>query len=113
MILFFDTETTGLTPGKIIQLSYILYADGKVKGKNFFFSVDYIPIESTLIHGFTAEKIRQLSNGLVFGDYADEIYEDFSSAEMIVAHNVAFDVKFLIEEFLSCGSHFKYKESFD
>ena len=44
-ILMFDTETTGLRPGQICQLSYIVIDNStkpyKVYGKNFFFSVDY------------------------------------------------------------------------
>ena len=43
-LLFFDTETTGIKPGSICQLSYIT-VDASAKpqittGKNFFFTVD-------------------------------------------------------------------------
>ena len=37
MIIYFDTETTGLSPGGIIQLSYIMQDSNGVVGKNFFF----------------------------------------------------------------------------
>ena len=55
MILFFDTETTGLMPGRIIQLSYIMQTETDVKAKNFFFYVDYIEPSAVAVHGFTPE----------------------------------------------------------
>ena len=42
MIIFFDTETTGLIPGRIIQLSYIMQSETEVRAKNFFFAVEYV-----------------------------------------------------------------------
>ena len=36
MIIYFDTETTGLYPGQICQLSYVMQDEGKVVAKNFF-----------------------------------------------------------------------------
>ena len=49
MTIYFDTETTGLIPGRIIQLSYIIDNDGEVSAKNFFFAVDYVPEEAVKI----------------------------------------------------------------
>lgn len=113
MVIYFDTETTGLKPGRIIQLSYIIDDGFSFKGKNFFFAVDYIPIESTMIHGFTVEKIYSLSGGKTFDDFADEIYNDFSSAKLIVGHNVTFDIGFLTAEFERLGKRFDYKNALD
>ena len=42
MILFFDTETTGLIPGRIIQLSYVMQSETATTAKNFFFAVEYV-----------------------------------------------------------------------
>ena len=113
MILFFDTETTGLYPGRIIQLSYIL-ADGvSLKAKNFFFAVEYIEPSASAVNGFTVEKLAELSQGRTFSWDIDEIYDDFAAADLIVAHNVAFDVNFLIAEFSYQDRKFRYKEEFD
>lgn len=113
MVIYFDTETTGLKPGRIIQLSYIIDDGVTFKGKNFFFAVDYIPVESTMIHGFTVEKIYALSGGKTFDDFADEIYNDFSSANLIVGHNVMFDIGFLTAEFERIGRTFDYNNALD
>lgn len=113
MIIYFDTETTGLTPGRIIQLSYVIDNDGELTAKNFFFAVEYVPPEVVAIHGFSAEKLAVLSNGKTFSDCIDEIDNDFKKADVIVAHNVNFDVKFLEAEFSYQDRIFKYNETLD
>lgn len=113
MILFFDTETTGLFPGRIIQLSYVMTDGETTIAKNFFFGVSYIEPSATKVHGFTVEKIQKLSGGKTFSYDIDEIYDDFLSADLIVAHNVKFDIGFLIAEFNYQDRIFRYRESFD
>lgn len=113
MILFFDTETTGLIPGGIIQLSYLMQTESSVKAKNFFFAVDYIEPSATEVHGYTVEKIYELSNGRTFSEFMEEIYDDFSSAELVVAHNARFDIGFMIAEYYRRDRRFRYKEEFD
>ena len=113
MILFFDTETTGLTPGGIIQLSYIMQTESGTTAKNFFFAVDYIEPSATAVHGFTVEKIYELSGGRTFSEYMEEIYDDFFAADLIVAHNVKFDIGFMIAEFCYQDRRFRYKQEFD
>lgn len=113
MLLYFDTETTGLRPGKICQLSYIMdYEDGKIIAKNFFFSVPFIEPSAVMVHGFTVEKLKVLSKGKVFADFADEIANDFYQADTIIAHNISFDLSFLRQEFLEIGKPFRYKNEF-
>ena len=113
MILFFDTETTGLIPGGIIQLSYIMQSECDVKTKNFFFAVDYIEPSATEVHGYTVEKIYELSGGRTFSEFMEEIYDDFASADLIVAHNAKFDIGFLIAEYYRRERQFRYREEFD
>ena len=113
MILFFDTETTGLFPGRIIQLSYVMTDGETTIAKNFFFGVSFIEPSATKVHGFTVEKIQKLSGGKTFSCDIDEIYDDFLSADLIVAHNVKFDIGFLIAEFNYQDRIFRYRESFD
>lgn len=113
MILFFDTETTGLIPGRIIQLSYVMQSETETRAKNFFFAVEYIEPSAVAVHGFTPEKLAVLSNGKTFSCDIDEIYDDFSSADLIVAHNVKFDINFMIAEFCYQDRRFCYKQEFD
>lgn len=113
MIIYFDTETTGLTPGGIIQLAYVMESESEVRGKNFYFFNPYVSPASTAVHGITVEKLACLSNGKRFYDYFEEIERDFERADLLIAHNFPFDFKFMHEEFSRCYSIFNYKESFD
>ena len=81
--------------------------------KNFFFAVDYIDPSATAVHGFTVEKIYELSGGRTFSEYMEEIYDDFFAADLIVAHNAPFDIGFMINEFYRRERRFRYKEEFD
>ncbi|MBQ9514145.1 MAG: 3'-5' exonuclease [Clostridia bacterium] len=112
MVLYFDTETTSLTPGKICQLSYIMQNGREEKGKNFFFTVPKVDYGAYIVHGFSAEKLKVLSNGKTFADFIDEIEKDFSLADVIVAHNFSFDYMFLSAEFNCLNRTFTYNESF-
>ncbi|MFX0549962.1 exonuclease domain-containing protein [Hathewaya histolytica] len=97
--IFLDTETTGLRPGQIAQLTYIVEEDKQLVGiKNYFFQVDSMDIEAEKVHGFSREKLEILSEGFTFGDLSEEIQEDFYEGT-IIAHNIGFDKKFLEAEF--------------
>ena len=61
MVIYFDTETTGLCPGRIIQLSYIKESENEAIGKNFYFAVDYIEPSAQAVHGISVEKLKELS----------------------------------------------------
>ena len=80
-LLFFDTETTSIKPGSICQLSYIT-VDASTKpqvttGKNFFFTVDEMDPSAQEIHGFSLEKLYELSEGHYFEDLAFDFINDF------------------------------------
>ncbi|CDM69788.1 putative DNA polymerase III epsilon subunit [Clostridium bornimense] len=109
-ILMFDTETTGLRPGQICQLSYIVIDNSikpyKVYGKNFFFSVDFMEESAEQIHGFSKELLEELSGGITFGECYHEFIEDFMNSDIISGHNVMFDIKFIKEEFKRVGIEF-------
>ena len=81
-LVVFDTETTDLRPGQICQLSYLIAADGRVAGKNLFFSVDEMNESSQAVHGMSMEMLEELSGG---------------------EHNVAFDDRFLRTELTRAG----------
>lgn len=115
-LLFFDTETTSIKPGSICQLSYIT-VDASVKpqvttGKNFFFTVDEMEPSAEEIHGFSLEKLYDLSNGQYFEDLVPDFYDDFVNADFLIGHNVNFDVRFLKHELISLGEDFNPKNVF-
>ena len=101
-LLFFDTETTSIKPGSICQLSYIT-VDADVKpqvttGKNFFFTVDEMDPSAEEVHGFSLEKLYDLSNGQYFEDLVLDFIQDFEDADFLIGHNVNFDIRFLKHE---------------
>ena len=102
-MIIFDTETTSLDSksGQIAQLSYIkIDENNNVEfAKNFYFTVDFIEPGASKTNGLTQELLKKFSNNKTFEDFSGEIYEDFSSETKIVAHNIEFDMKFLLEEF--------------
>lgn len=115
-LLFFDTETTDIKPGNICQLSYIL-VDNNSKpqttiGKNFFFTVEDMSSSAEDVHGFSLEKLYELSQGLYFEDQLDTFIEDFLTADIIIGHNVNFDLKFMSHELEFCDIELKPSHTF-
>lgn len=115
-LLFFDTETTGIKPGSICQLSYIV-VDTSTKpqtttGKNFFFTVDYVEPQAEKVHGFSTEKLYDLSNGLYFDDQVEDFYNDFLEADFVIGHNVNFDIRFMRHELEPMGEDYSPKHIF-
>ena len=112
MILYFDTETTGLHPGQICQLSYIMQTGDDLLSRNFFFKVDNVEYSAFMVHGFSVEKLEKLSGGKTFSDYIDVIEKDFLSADVVVSHNFSFDNMFMRAEFERLNKDFFVKREF-
>ena len=115
-LLIFDTETTSIKPGHICQLSYITI-DASTKpqqtiGKNFFFTVDEMDPAAEAVHGFSLEKLYDLSNGQYIEDLTEEFINDFSEADFVIGHNVNFDVRFLKLELEAMGIDYEPKNMF-
>ena len=112
MIIFLDTETTGLYPGNVCQLSYIMRSAESVRAKNYFFAVDKVEFGAFAVHGLSVPILYALSEGKRFIDFIDEIETDFENARIVIAHNAAFDLMFLREEFKNCGREFGCNDVF-
>ena len=115
-LLFFDTETTSLKPGNICQLSYIT-VDTSIKpqetlGRNIFFAVESVDPNAQQVHGFSAEALYDLSGGMYFEDLFEDFVGDFLEADIVIGHNVNFDIKFLKHELEGCGEDFNPKHIF-
>lgn len=115
-VLIFDTETTGLPETKIIspdtlhlwpyvvQLSYVIY-DSSIN----IITDDYdhiirlpkdvtISSESASIHGITDEMSRL--KGESIHDVLMDFFYNLKNADMIVGHNIEFDINMLRVELL-------------
>ncbi len=116
IILVFDTETTGLPETKIInpdtlnlwpnivQLSYIVYDVSKNVILNVVDSIvkladdNIISEESTKIHGITNEMSK--NSGIEIEILITEMFQYLRKVDLIVGHNVSFDINILMVELL-------------
>lgn len=110
-VIYFDTETTGLYDSEICQLTYIVDNGVEVYGRNYFFRVRAMNPVAESIHGFSMEALEILSEGRVFGDFIDEIEQEFSDSTLLVAHNASFDIGMMRREFERLGRVFRYTSS--
>lgn len=110
--IVFDIETDGTKGSRVCQLSYLIVSRWRVKGKNMYFKLDYINYHAQKVHGLSVYKLRRLSGGQEFKDRADEIYEDFSNAEVWIGHDVQCDVRYLTNEFRRMGVRIRPNATF-
>ena len=114
MILFFDTETTGVIPRglehsplnyaqqypRIVQLSWQVRDGNKVKEGDFIIKPDgfAIPDEAAAVHGITTE--RAIAEGVEYKTAFLKFFADLKWADEICAHNANFDKGVLIAEYV-------------
>ncbi len=105
----FDTETTGLAPSagdKIVQIGAVRIVNGRIlSGDSFERVVDPgrpIPPESTRFHGLTDDMVK----GKPPIQVALRQFKAFAAGDVLVAHNAAFDLKFLKMSEKSAGVTF-------
>ena len=114
MMLFFDTETTGLPKNwqapvsdlnnwpRIVQLAWILSDDkGKeISGQNYIIKPEgfLIPEESSRVHGISTE--QAMREGINLEKALSDFSYDLSQSNLLVAHNINFDQKIIGAEFL-------------
>ncbi|WP_459202512.1 3'-5' exonuclease [Methanococcus sp. CF] len=113
MYVFLDTETTGLHPGQIAQLSYLVTDEDLNLKKVFnqYYSVDHMSRSAAKVHGLTMDILDELSNGMTFEDTVDEVREDLEDS-VIIGHNISFDIRFLKAEFERLGPEYIPKDKF-
>lgn len=113
MILFLDTETTGINKAidRIVQIAWIIAdSEGLISTqKNFIIKPDgfFIPKSSSAIHGITNDIAEK--NGSSLEDVLNELAEDAEEAEMLVAHNASFDTGFLKGEFANLDLEYPFE----
>lgn len=98
-ILIFDTETTHLLSRKtshickIVQLSWIVYnTKTKTKEETDFILNTESTIENSFIHGITTKMSQK---GYYFGEIIDIFIEDLYKCDIIVGHNLNYDLNAL------------------
>ncbi len=92
--IFFDTETSGLKPGQIGQLTAIIIEGDHISTRNYFFEMDSIEDGAAEVTHRDLNFYNEASGGKRFADYANEIAELFNGSTL-VAHNLKFDENFL------------------
>ena len=129
-ILFFDTETTGLSKTRelsyavldkwpyIVQFSYLIY-DDQNNNNNLIKIRDHImklpatfqmDQENIQIHGITNEISQK--KGIHFENIIEEVVKDFQSVDLIVAHNLEFDLNLLKIEMMRKILNYRLIDSF-
>lgn len=93
--LILDTESNGMKPEQICQLSYIISEDGDVRARNFFFSVDCMNEYALKKHHLSKHRLYFLSEGKRFSDLLPRFIDDLMNADIFCGHNVAADLRML------------------
>jgi DNA polymerase III subunit epsilon len=117
MILFFDTETTGLPRNwkapvtdvnnwpRMVQLAYQFYDynGNKISGADYIIKPDGFTIsaEVSRVHGISNE--RAIREGVPVRIVLQEFNNLVNRANLLVAHNISFDSKIVGAELIRAG----------
>ncbi len=113
MLLFIDTETTGLPKSggsdlerlpRIVQLAWAVYdRDGTRDSVNshIIYPTDFvIPHDAASIHGITTDRAKR--EGVSLYKVLPDLNRDIDRASAIIAHNADFDLPIVNTEFMRC-----------
>ena len=114
LYLFFDTETTGIPKNykapvsdlnnwpRLVQIAWLVTDDngGEIHSAEHIVKPDgfSIPADAAKIHGITTD--IALERGVAIGAVLDAMVKDIEIAQILLAHNMAFDEKILGAELL-------------
>ena len=112
-VLGFDTETTGVDDtDRVIEIALIKYDwNGKLLDSFIQRFDPECPIspKAQRVHGISyADLVGQPK----FAEHADKIAEIMQGADLLVAHNIAFDTKMLTAEFVRSSARIPQAASF-
>jgi DNA polymerase-3 subunit epsilon len=113
MNLFLDTETNGMKPEQICQLSIITEDNGCISGQNWFFLVETMSEHAFRKHGFSRQKLKRLSGGVSFINNAQEIFDSIKRCDMVIGHNIESDLRMLGLEFKRAGIDYRPRKTLD
>ncbi len=110
-LLFFDTETTGLSirNDRIIQIGYAKYFPGGaevLEASMLFNPQQPIPAGATAIHGISDADVREAP---LFSEKAQELFDLFKDCYLSGFNISGFDLPLIKEEFARAGLAFSYK----
>lgn len=114
MLLFFDTETTGLPRNwkapvtdinnwpRLVQLAFLLYnrEGNRIAERSFIIKPDgfKIPADAVKVHGINTQKA--ISEGIDLRSVLEEFSDFASKSNFLVAHNISFDEKIIGAELI-------------
>lgn len=104
--IVFDTETTGLSPeagDKLVEIGAVELINHMPTGKTYHQYINperSVPEEVVAVHGLTEEFLKDYP---VFADVADDFLNFVGDDGILVAHNAAFDYKFINFELKRIG----------
>ena len=94
----FDLETTGIMPGvdRIVEVGAVRFIDGQIEAVYSTLVNPKIPIPQA------ASRVNGISDDMVIGkptiDQLLPSFAEFCGDDLMVAHNAAFDVQFLVAD---------------
>jgi len=113
MLLFIDTETTGLPKPagtdferwpRIVQLAWAVYDnDGSrdMVNSHIIYPTDFvIPHDAASIHGITTDRAKKEGTSLF--KILPQLNRDIDQSSIIIAHNADFDLPVVNTEFMRC-----------
>ncbi|MBU1043159.1 MAG: 3'-5' exonuclease [Candidatus Omnitrophica bacterium] len=114
MILFFDTETSGLPRNwkapisdgnnwpRLVQIAWIVFNEKgeRIRTKDYIIKPEgfLIPAEAAKIHGISTEKA--INDGKDLSAVLNEFNGEINSSDILVAHNINFDSKIIGAEMI-------------